>query len=547
MLGQPVRVVAQTNADGSVAFSARGQIDAAAAGRFYALPVHTHLSGRTPWSSEIRVRGRSASVKVESTLEGISSSLPAPFNKSALDRWPLRVELDLQPAGAEDRLRLALGDILTGELYAGGAHEQWRVRRGAVALGQPLELPEQGLAVDARFAELDLDAWRKALADDAPPAADPALAGRSSAFVPDRLHLSAARLRAFGHDFHALDLQARPVTGGWGGRLKGREAEGEFRWLEEGEGALSARMKRLELAAGEVPPGSEPGAQGARPTRSLPALDVHVDDFRLRDKRFGQLDLQARNHSGAWLLEKVALASPDGRLDASGRWTTGAAARTELDFVIDTADVGSLLTRLGYVDAVRRGKARLEGKVMWAGAPIDIDYPSLAGSMQLDASGGQFNKLEPGVGRLLGVLSLQSLPRRITLDFRDVFSEGFAFDRISGSIDVDHGVLRTDDFEIRGPAARVALSGAANVSQETQDLVVRVQPTLSESVAVGATLLNPVAGVVTYLAQKALADPIEKFFAYKYRVTGTWSDPQVEKLSASPKADGAKPEAVPAR
>jgi uncharacterized protein YhdP len=196
---------------------------------------------------------------------------------------------------------------------------------------------------------------------------------------------------------------------------------------------------------------------------------------------------------------------------------------------------------------VRRGKARLEGKVMWAGAPIDIDYPSLAGSMQLDASGGQFNKLEPGVGRLLGVLSLQSLPRRITLDFRDVFSEGFAFDRISGSIDVDHGVLRTDDFEIRGPAARVALSGAANVSQETQDLVVRVQPTLSESVAVGATLLNPVAGVVTYLAQKALADPIEKFFAYKYRVTGTWSDPQVEKLSASPKADGAKPEAVPAR
>ena len=149
----------------------------------------------------------------------------------------------------------------------------------------------------------------------------------------------------------------------------------------------------------------------------------------------------------------------------------------------------------------------------------------------------------PYVSCLLGVLSLQALPRRITLDFRDVFSEGFAFDRISGSISVTAGVLRTDDLEIRGPAARVRLKGAADVAAETQDLEVEVQPTLSESVAIGAaaSLVNPVAGVVTYLAQKALRDPIEKLFAYNYTITGTWSDPEVARsFEAEPPAEPAR-------
>ncbi|TAH51817.1 MAG: TIGR02099 family protein, partial [Betaproteobacteria bacterium] len=132
----------------------------------------------------------------------------------------------------------------------------------------------------------------------------------------------------------------------------------------------------------------------------------------------------------------------------------------------------------------------------------------------------------------------QSLPRRITLDFRDVFSSGFAFDRISGSIDVAKGVLRTDDLEIRGPAARIRMRGVADIEAETQDLKVAVQPTLSESVAVGAAagLVNPVAGVVAYVAQKVLSDPIEKFFAYEYVITGTWADPVVSK-SGSAAAD----------
>ncbi|PKO56088.1 MAG: hypothetical protein CVU28_04210, partial [Betaproteobacteria bacterium HGW-Betaproteobacteria-21] len=110
----------------------------------------------------------------------------------------------------------------------------------------------------------------------------------------------------------------------------------------------------------------------------------------------------------------------------------------------------------------------------------------------------------------------------------------FAFDRISGSIDVAAGVMSSKTLEIRGPAARVLMRGTADIAAETQNLRVTVQPTLSESIAIGAAagLINPVAGVITYLAQKALSDPIEKLFAYDYAITGSWSDPVVEKLAS---------------
>jgi uncharacterized protein YhdP len=236
--------------------------------------------------------------------------------------------------------------------------------------------------------------------------------------------------------------------------------------------------------------------------------------------------------------------NPDGTLTATGEWQAGeGSGHTVLDFQLNVGDIGKLLERLGYPNAVRRGSGRLEGKLGWDGAPSSIDYASLGGKLNLDVRQGQFAKLEPGVGRLLGVLSLQALPRRATLDFRDVFSEGFAFDGISGSIDVRRGVMETTNLAIAGPAAKVRMSGIVNLNNETQDLSVKVQPTLSETVAIGAAIVNPLAGVAAYVAQKVLKDPIEQAFAYEYRVTGSWAEPKVERAAGPTSAAPATPAA----
>jgi len=534
LFGEPVQISGRTGADGAVLFDASGGISPTAARQHWENPLFAHLSGLAAWRSTIQVRGRGATAVVESNLKGLASSLPLPFNKSALEEWPLRVEMELQPGDAGDRVRASLDNVAAMELLGHGGAEGWRVSRGQIAIHQPVKLPDKGLSLHASLPELDVDAWQRVGRLAGVSAAAPQ---RGGAFDLSEVSMQAGKVTAAGEALHDFSLQATARADGWQGSLKSRETEGEFRWSGKGEGSLTARLSRLAMGGGKDGGGPEEAGETGS-TDSLPALDITVGQFILRDKALGRLALLARNEGGAWNLDSISLANADGRLEAKGVWQPGRKGHTDLDFKVETGDAGNFLARLGYADTVRRGKASFGGKIQWSGPPTAIDYPSLAGKMSLEVSNGQFQKLEPGVGRLLGVLSLQSLPRRITLDFRDVFSEGFAFDRISGSIDVKAGVLSTNDLEIRGPSARVRLSGSADVARETQDLLVKVQPTLSESVAVGAaaSLLNPVAGVVTYLAQKALSDPIEKLFAFEYRVTGQWQDPKVETISAAPLA-----------
>jgi uncharacterized protein (TIGR02099 family) len=547
MLGEPLRIVARTDADGTVRFDASGTAGVGALLREWPgaadWPVVDHLSGSAPWKADIRVSRSGTRAVVTSDLDGVSASLPEPFNKGAEVAWPLRMEFEHPSGGAPTRLSLDLANRLAVRLERDAAKDaKWR---GGVGILQPARAADAGVMVSAEFDSVDVDAWRRALAtgDGGPGTNDSAGDGDASVLPLAGVAMQAKQVRAFGQTLKGVHLRAQADAGGWKARLDSDLAAGEFDWRHAGNGTLNAHFKHLTLAAderegGAGSPAASPATQDETPPRRLPGVDIVADRFSLRGKDLGRLEVLARNRGGVWELERLSLANADGRLGGSGRWQASGKQLTHLDFKLETPDVGRFSRRLGYADAVRGGQATLAGKLSWQGAPTRIDVGSLSGSMTLEAEAGQFNKLEPGVGRLLGILSLQSLPRRITLDFRDVFSAGFAFDRISGSIDVNKGVMHTDDLEIRGPAARVRMRGSADIEAETQNLHVAVQPTLAESVAIGAAagLVNPVAGVLAYVAQKVLSDPIEKFFAYEYTITGTWDDPVVSK---SGKADPA--------
>jgi uncharacterized protein YhdP len=131
-------------------------------------------------------------------------------------------------------------------------------------------------------------------------------------------------------------------------------------------------------------------------------------------------------------------------------------------------------------------------------------------------------------------MNLQALPRRIALDFRDVFSKGFRFDRIEATSVVDHGVMDIRQFRMRGPAAEVAMSGRVDLAHETQAVRVRVVPSLGGSASTLVTIVNPVAGVASALAQKVLKDPLGQLFAREFDVSGGWADPKVVSLTVAP-------------
>jgi uncharacterized protein YhdP len=196
---------------------------------------------------------------------------------------------------------------------------------------------------------------------------------------------------------------------------------------------------------------------------------------------------------------------------------------------------------------LRGGKGHLTGQIGWDGSPLSPHYPTLAGALNLQLETGTFLKAEPGVGRLLGVLSLQSLPRRLLLDFRDVFAEGFTFDGVTGDVKIDAGIATSNNIRIRGLQAVVAVEGRIDLAMETQQLRVVVVPELS---AGGASLayaaINPVIGLGAFLAQLILSRPLEASATRQFQITGTWNDPKVEKVeSVTPPARAASAASAP--
>lgn len=173
----------------------------------------------------------------------------------------------------------------------------------------------------------------------------------------------------------------------------------------------------------------------------------------------------------------------------------------------------------------------MEGQVAWLGSPLTLDYPSMNGNFNINIEAGRFLKADPGIAKLLGILSLQSLPRRLTLDFRDVFSDGFSFDFIRGDVKIDQGVLSTNNLQTKGVNAAVLMEGRTEITKQTVDMKTVIVPEINAGTAsLIAAVINPAVGLGTFLAQLFLRRPLIEAATQEYRITGTWEDPKFTKV-----------------
>jgi uncharacterized protein YhdP len=254
---------------------------------------------------------------------------------------------------------------------------------------------------------------------------------------------------------------------------------------------------------------------------------VIAENFEIKQKKLGRLELVATQQNIDWNIDKLVISNPDSTLSVNGVWNSWKRRpNTRLNLTWNIEDLGKTMDRYGYPDTIKGGNADLTGNLRWPGSPHEFNVAGLGGKLKLEAKNGQFLKIRPGVGRLLGVLSLQSLPRRLSFDFRDIFSAGFSFDKIGVNADIDNGIMRSDDFMMEGPAAKVAIKGETNLAKETQNLRIKVTPSISDSLSVAAFAGGPAVGVAAIVAQKLLNDPFNKLVAYEYDITGTWDEPQ---------------------
>ena len=573
--------------DGSMRFNAAGSVSAEALRRVGELGALSRLAaaltGQTRYEATLALRRGRSEVKLTSNLVGIAMDLPSPLRKTADAPLKLLYQTVLAPdavtqngaaasttgTATRDTLRFELGTALQALYVRDISGDTPRVLRGGVGVQEAPPLPAAGVAANLNFGSINLDLWDAAvtrLAGAAPTAAASAAVAATSPlgdYAPTTIGLRAHELVLGGKRLSRVVAGASLDEGMWRTNLESEQLGGyvEYRAPRRGglgaaagsvssAGRVYARLAHLSVPKGEV---DEIDPLFEVPAVSVPALDVTVDDFELRGKRIGRIEVDAVNRiEGAgrdavreWRLNRLAVTTPEARLTASGTWaaagsiggtgSTGGAApastrrRAVMNFKLELSDSGALLERLGMGRTVRGGKGTMAGQVAWLGSPLAIDYPSLAGQVNVALDAGQFLRAEPGAARLLGVLSLQALPRRLLLDFRDVFQQGFAFDNITGDLKISEGVAASDNLRMRGVQATVAMAGSADLKRETQDLRVAVVPEINAGTAsLAYAAINPALGLGTFLAQLVLRKPLQAAGTREFHITGPWAEPKVD-------------------
>lgn len=521
LLGGPASLSTQSMPDGVTRINLQGRLNAAGIGTYLDNSTARLITGSTAWQGRIDLlHGRANATDFESDLQGLDIALPPPFNKAAATRQPTHVSTRPRNPG-ETVIDLRYGQIATAKLLQLEQNHRNQIERGTIRFGGNAELPdESGIWVTGNLAASDLDRWIGQI--DSKSGQDlPAIAG---------VNININQLDVFGRRFNDVAIRARNSGTSWRSSIQSPAMQGDITWTpgtaRDQFNALNAHFKNLTIPAA----GTGNATTGQSENNQWPKLTLSVDELQLGNRRLGKLEVSATPVTGGLDFDHIQLTHSDSKLQMSALWRPQSVPQTDAKIHFEVNDIGQFLNRFDHADTVKRGHAVIDGQASWNGTPVDMTVASLSGNFSLAAGNGQFLKADPGAAKLLGVLSLQSLPRRIGLDFRDVFSNGFAFDDISATIRLDRGIIYSNDFLMQGPAATVQMSGAVDINTQTQQLRASIAPKLSESVALASSLVGgPVVGLGVYAMQKLLKDPFGQAARFDYMITGPWADPTVSK------------------
>ena len=521
LFGGPLAITGGTQKEGGLLVTARGSFTPESIRPVFDLPWRRYATGSAPFVATVTSRAGRVQIGFESPLTGIALTLPPPLEKAAAETMPLRVEVVPGESGSRERISVTLARSFHAEFLRAKEGVEMKLQRAAVSLnppvGEAIRLPERrGVLVYGTLAELDLDRWRSLMSGDAG-------GGGAASF-----DLKLGSMDVFGKRLRTVAMKGGVDGGGWSANVNAAELAGDIAYRSEGNGRLNARLAYFTI------PDDSPAikvAGGALASHSFPAVDLITESFTFRGKKLGRVEIAAEHEGPNWRINKVSMVNADSSMSGKGLWQTAGGSRTSFSFTGESNDVGKFLERIGYPEHIKGANAKLGGALSWNGDPVNVDYPSLGGELTLRMDDGQFLEIEPGIGKLVSLMSLQMLPRRIALDFRDVFSKGFQFDTIAATFAVKQGIMGTRDFRMKGPAADVEMSGDIDVGRETQKLYVRVIPQLGDTASTVVGLLNPVAGIATLIAGRLMKNPLGQVFAFQYVISGAWSDPKVEKAS----------------
>lgn len=495
-------------------------------------------------------------LKLRSDLVGTTLQLPAPLDKPAA--VPLATTVNAQLPMGSGRVDVAFGQRLALAARTQNSQTGVQVTLGSDRVDR--DPPPSGLVVNGRTGSLDALEWIAL-------ARSPGGGDGKNPMPLRQVDVQVGQLLLAGGLFEQTRLRLRPTGNSVDVRLDGPSLAGTLD-VPNADGApivgtlsrvhwksLPTPVKAPSDGAPIILPSDialparvQASANDTNPAK-VPPLALDIDDLQFGKARLGQAVLRTRPMANGLSVDQLQFRAPKQAIDVSGRWMgMGAAARSQFNVQVNSEDLGGLMQNLDYGGQLRGGQGVLAMQAGWQGGPSDFQLGALQGTLQVDARNGQLLELEPGAGRVLGLLSVTQLPRRLMFDFRDFFSKGFAFNQIEGTLAFADGMATTDKVLIEGPAANISIRGQTDLRRQQFDQTIDVNPRAGNLLTVvGAVAGGPVGAAVGAAANAVLSKPLGNIGAKTYRVTGPWAEPKVEVIDRDDAPKPAPAATEPAR
>ncbi len=535
LLGGPLQVSIKTtvlaNGGLNTQVNAQGTVAAAPVGPVAHLPVNADLAGNAAWRGFLTVE-RSAdrelpargTLRLSSDLRGLASGLPEPFAKVADTSRPLTITASFSGDGGP-RIQAQLGSDISALLQWRSKPEDPPVERGVLAFGTsaPTALPRAaGLWLSGRLASASISDLL-ALKWDEP-------RGRPLSEWLGGADLSVQRLEVLGYEFGNATGRLRPGNRAWEIDVDSADASGHLVVPYTFPGEVPMVMDLDRLRFGE----SVRSGEGEPDPRQLPAIRVDIRDFQFDGRQYGHFQAEFARGTAGMTLNQFTMEHAAFTAKGRGSWLVrDSGAECRLEFEADSKDV------LGFMNAMQLGSlisghhGRISAALSWPGPPEASAIGRLSGRLDMAAENGRLTSVEPGAGRVLGLMSLPHLPRRLALDFGDLTGEGLSFDTLRGTFQLTDGEAYTDNLTLRGSAAEIGVAGRTNLREGTYDQTAVVTGQLGASLGVaGALAGGPAVGAALLLFSRIFKEPLAGATRGYYRITGSWDDPQVKRIDA---------------
>ncbi len=340
------------------------------------------------------------------------------------------------------------------------------------------------------------------------------------------------------------DLQVKAhelASNDWSFKVQQKDMAADLRY-QSPTNTLTGNVQYLYLPNTLLLNNTEKSSASVFKPSDIPNINVTMDEVKLDHVDLGKVSLKSTSTPERWTLEYCKVSSPDYQMNIQGNWTQqGNKSNTHIDLDLELLDLGKALARWDILPAVEAHRGSVIFKGGWPGAINDFSLDKLAGDAKITLKSGRITHLDKdteeklGLGKLLSVLSLQTIPRRLSLDFSDLSKTGYSFDEFKGTFTVKNGVMNTQDSYIDGPVAYASMKGDLDLAKHLYDVDLRVSPYIMASLPIvvtiaGGPIAGPIAGVATWVASKLINKGMQQISAYTYKISGPWQDPIVQQV-----------------